>query len=300
MKVFVSYSHKQGTWVWERLVPVLRAGGVDVRIDRERFEAGKSVIGQMDATQDEADKHLLVLSPEYLASDYCRHEMERALARDPDFQTGAVIPVMQADCPLPERLRSTIYVDFRDDQQSTPWDLLLGGVEADLGCSAPDWLNARDAIVRALGRNRSVNLVTGKGTAWRALLDHVRQDWIHELGLVDLQRPATASRRGLIRTLLDAIGAATQVPPEPEDLVTLDDTLSRRAISHVALIHFHYVQSRPHYGPDLFHALRYMVMEARKLVLLIQSQGKAYAELLPLDHPLSALDMDTIELNARP
>ncbi len=45
MKVFVSYSHKQGTWVWERLVPVLRAGGVDVRIDRERFEAGKSVIG---------------------------------------------------------------------------------------------------------------------------------------------------------------------------------------------------------------------------------------------------------------
>ena len=43
-----------------------------------------------------------------------------------------------------------------------------------------------------------------------------------------------------------------------------------------------------------------MTMEARKLVLLIQSEGKAYAELLPLDHPLSALDMDTIELNARP
>ena len=104
----------------------------------------------------------------------------------------------------------------------------------------------------------------------------------------------------MIKTLLAAIGAVTQVPPEPEDLVTLDDTLSRRAISHVALIHFHYVQSRPHYGPDLFHALCYMVMKAQKLVLLIQSQGKAYAELLPLDHPLSALDMDTIELNARP
>ena len=28
--VFVSYSHKQGDWVWDRLVPCLRAGGANV------------------------------------------------------------------------------------------------------------------------------------------------------------------------------------------------------------------------------------------------------------------------------
>ena len=27
MKVFVSYAHKQGAWVWGRLVPILKAGG---------------------------------------------------------------------------------------------------------------------------------------------------------------------------------------------------------------------------------------------------------------------------------
>ena len=302
MKVFVSYSHKQGTWVREQLVPVLRAGGVEVLIDRDRFQAGMGIVGQMDATQDEADKQILVLSPDYLASNMCKHEMRRAVLLDPNFKKKIVIPLMRVKCTLPASLKkpNPLYVNLRNDKKSDQWDLLLKSFKTDLGCHVPDWLKARDDIVRALQRNRSVNLITGEGTAWKALLAHVKQEWINELGIVDLQRPAAASRRGLIRTLLAAIGAATQVPPEPEDLVTLDDTLSRRAISHVALIHFHYVQSRSHYGPDLFHALRYMAMEARKLVLLIQSQGKAYAELLPLDHPLSALDMDTIELNARP
>ncbi len=74
-KVFVSYCHAQGEWVWDRLVPVLKAGGAEVLIDRERFEAGKAIFGQMDAVQDQAERQLLVLSPEYLAS-------KAVLARD--------------------------------------------------------------------------------------------------------------------------------------------------------------------------------------------------------------------------
>jgi hypothetical protein len=39
--VFISYSHQQGEWVWNALVPCLKAGGAEVLIDRERFEAGR-------------------------------------------------------------------------------------------------------------------------------------------------------------------------------------------------------------------------------------------------------------------
>lgn len=67
MRIFVSYRHSQGDWVWERLVPCLKAGGAEVLIDRERFRIGKALPGQMDALQDQADRHLLVLSLEYLA-----------------------------------------------------------------------------------------------------------------------------------------------------------------------------------------------------------------------------------------
>jgi hypothetical protein len=33
MKVFVSYSHRQGEWVLDALVPVLRASGCDILVD---------------------------------------------------------------------------------------------------------------------------------------------------------------------------------------------------------------------------------------------------------------------------
>ena len=79
--VFISYCHKQGEWVQERLLPVVRGAGCEtVYVDTERFTAGRGVKGQMDAWQDLAEVSLLVLTPDYLASEYCRHEMDRGLA----------------------------------------------------------------------------------------------------------------------------------------------------------------------------------------------------------------------------
>ena len=80
-KFFISYSHTQRKWVLAKLVPCLRAGGSEVLIDRERFSAGQTVLGQMDRTQDEADVNLPMLSPDYFSSNYCIHEMKRAVVR---------------------------------------------------------------------------------------------------------------------------------------------------------------------------------------------------------------------------
>jgi hypothetical protein len=139
-KVFVSYSHLQGEWVWDRLYPCLVAGGAEVLIDRKRFEAGLAVYDQMDRTQDNADVHVLVLSPEYLASAACQHEMARAFAVDPDFQHGGVIPVVRVSCDLPEEIRrpNPLYVNLTDDRDAAQWDLLLSGCGVNLGASVPD------------------------------------------------------------------------------------------------------------------------------------------------------------------
>jgi TIR domain-containing protein len=242
-RVFVSYSHCQGAWVLDRLVPVLRAGGAEVLIDRERFTAGRELRGQMDATQDGADVNVLVLSPEYLASESCVHEMERAIAR-------------------------------------------------------PSWLAARDEMRRFLERGQSVNLVVDGNVAWRELLADLQRGNLADLVQVNLEKPATASRRGLAAEILRAFGMTAPVPPEPEDLAELDRFLSARQQGRLALTHFDLAAHRPAYGIDLFAALRYLVMDSRQLVLLVQSR-RPFATLLPEGHPLSAIDLKTVELRGR-
>ena len=106
MRVFVSYSHQQGEWVWQRLVPVLKAGGAEVLIDVERGRLGYAVVGEMDTIQNQAERHLLVFSPDYLASAYCQHEVKKAVALDASFNLGLVVPVMREACSLPESFQS--------------------------------------------------------------------------------------------------------------------------------------------------------------------------------------------------
>ena len=125
--VFISYSWKQGEWVWDRLVPCLRAGGADVLIDREQFEAARALDKQMDEVQDRADLSILVFSPDYLTSKPCQREMKQAVQRDPDFKDGVTIPVKRENCALPAAIRrpNPLYADLQDDRDAQAWDLLL-------------------------------------------------------------------------------------------------------------------------------------------------------------------------------
>jgi hypothetical protein len=299
-KVFISYSHRQGDWVWDRLVPVLRAGGAEVLIDRERFTAGRSLVGQMDAVQDSADVSVLVFSPDYTASAPCTHEMERAIARDPQFDNGAVVPIKRVAVALPDAIlrRNPVYIDLVADGNAQSWDLLLGACNADLGTDVPTWLTARDETRRFLERGQSVNLLVHGSVAWRKLLEDIRRDKLADLAFVNLEQGATASRRGLVTEILRALGREAPVPHEPEDLGELERFLSARRLSRLALTHFDLAAQRSAYGVDLFAALRYLVMDSRQLVLLIQSR-QPFMALSPAGHPLSEIALQTVELRGR-
>lgn len=301
-KIFISYSHQQGEWVTKILVPCMRAGGADPHIDDERFKSGHELTAQMDAEQDTCDFSVLVLSPEYLVSKMCQHEMQRAIA------CKKFIGVLRVDCTVPDEIKKTLYVDLRNDKAVDKWGLLLRECEADLGATAPDWLNARDEIARYLQRGDSVNLVVSRkpGLAkpkWRELIIHIQQSNPLALGIVDLADGVAASRRGLVTEILKALGSTTPVPPKPEDLVTLAQTLSMRSNpAQIALLHFDMVMQHEDYKNDveLFAALRNLVTEKRKLILLIHSRAH-FGELLPTNHPLSSItDLKTVELHGRP
>jgi hypothetical protein len=297
--VFVSYSHQQGAWVLERLVPLLRAGGANIIVDVERFKAGRALIGQMDIAQDGADINVLVLTPDYVTSGYCMHEMRRAVARDPAFEHGTVVPVVRADVELPIEivLPQPIRVDLRNDMAEAQWAQCLVACDADCGSQATDWLRVRDDTLQFLRNRQSVNLIVNGQAQWRFLLKNIGEYFPPPgINYVDLESGATASRRGLVTEILRAVmGRATPVPNEPEDLVELSRVLDQKASSMFGIRHFDFVGHRHgYYGSDLYGALRHLV-DARKLTLLIQSRVP-FATLLPRDHPLSGFDIKTVEL----
>lgn len=303
--VFISYCHKQGEWVIERLLPVLQAAGCrEIFIDRERFKAGHGVYRQMDANQDQAETSLLVLSPDYLASEPCQHEMTRALARDPTFAHGTVLPVIRVPCDMSALKKCpdpALSVDLSDDTKPAPWALLLKSLDAmDLCAQAPDWLAARDECVRRLRGKQSVNLVVYGDPNWRALLDHLGTDCLPDLAVVDLDHPETISREGLVARILTACGHRRKVPRKPRDLAELAHFLSASNGVTLAFRHFEHVASpERNYGLDLFNALRHFVSDERKLVLLVESRTP-FRDLLPRDHLLSRLQLHSVELRGLP
>src|SRR5208282_791552 len=256
----------------------------------------------MDAVQDGAAMAVLVLSPDYLNSPYCVHEMDRAIRRDPKFAHGRiVVPVKRVHCELPARIKrpKPLYVDLQDDSNAEQWRLLLRNCEADLGAPAPHWLDALHHTCRFLQRCDSVNLVVRNKPKWRELIREVK-DRVSGLGEVDLEAGATVSRKALVEEILRTCGAPANVPDEPNDLVTLGRVLSNRSVSRLAMIHFDMVQFRPSYDVNLFATFRNLMTDSRKLVLLVESR-ESFTNLLPAGHPLSSIvSLKTVELNGLP
>jgi len=249
---------------------------------------------------DGADNCVIVLSPQYLSSENCRHELRRAVARDPHFKNGFVVPVKIEQCTIPRLLSASnpLYADLTVKTDPHAWGLVLAACGIDLGTNAPEWLRARDAVVRSIRRHESVNLIVRGAPAWRQLVEHIRDDFFPEIGVVDLDRGATASRRGLVSEILTVSGVASAPPAEPEDLVFLDQALSSLPRSRVALLHFDRVRSRS-YGPDFWKALRFLVMDSKRLVLLLESRAPV-GSIIPAEQLDSPIELQTVELQEKP
>lgn len=308
-KTFVSYSHTQGRWVWSRLQPVLDVAGADVLIDLERFTAGKAVFDQMDDLQDQADFHLLCLSDEYLASPACRHEMERAIAGDPDFSHGRVIPILLSrSLKLPDAIKTPdpLRVDLTDDRNPKPWQMLLKACGLTMSAGPVAWLEVIDETAGALARMQSVNLVAENGVESSQLLDHLigathPSPLVADLKRIDLASGSCASRRGLLGEILRSLGIKEDLPKQRRAaLVEFDRLIDGLPEARLALTHFDMVESserRDEYGDDLFAALYNLVTMRRKLGLLVVSR-RPYATFLPKNHPISAIPFIHVPLKA--
>ena len=92
--VFVSYSHRDHSWVTEWLVPGLKRAGLKVCLDVESFEPGAPSLTEMERAVLESRKTLLVITPSYLRSRWAEFENVLVQAIDPAARARRVIPVL--------------------------------------------------------------------------------------------------------------------------------------------------------------------------------------------------------------
>jgi hypothetical protein len=81
--VFISYSHRNGDWVRGWLVPQLKNAGLRVCIDHESFAPGAPSLTEMERAVLQSRKTALVLTPEYLQSEWGEFENILAQTHDP-------------------------------------------------------------------------------------------------------------------------------------------------------------------------------------------------------------------------
>ena len=121
--LFLSYSHRDEqlrAQLETHLAGLRRQGFITIWHDR-RIIAGENFANTIDANLETADVVLLLISPDFIASDYCfEKEMSRALAKHHDG-TCIVIPVILRPCDWQDTPFGVLQATPKDGKPITLW-----------------------------------------------------------------------------------------------------------------------------------------------------------------------------------
>jgi hypothetical protein len=114
---FISYSHHDSPWVRNVLLPHLEGEGLRVCIDFRDFELGVPSLANMENAVDRSRKTLLVLTPNWVASQWAAFKALLIQTKDPAGRGRRILPLMVQPCELPPRLQVFTYLDLTDPAQ---------------------------------------------------------------------------------------------------------------------------------------------------------------------------------------
>nr|VFK01477.1 MAG: TIR domain-containing protein [Candidatus Kentron sp. H]VFK01517.1 MAG: TIR domain-containing protein [Candidatus Kentron sp. H]VFK05049.1 MAG: TIR domain-containing protein [Candidatus Kentron sp. H] len=121
--VFLSHNAADKARV-RRLAERLRDAGLSVWFDEWVVTPGDDIYLAIDRGLEAARVQILCLSPAALGSDWVALERNTVLFRDPANKHRRFVPLLLADCKLPDTLRRYKYVDFRGESDEAFAELL--------------------------------------------------------------------------------------------------------------------------------------------------------------------------------
>src|SRR3954447_21610607 len=121
--VFLSHNSKDKPRV-RKLAEDLRDAGLRVWFDEWVLKPGDDIYLAIERGLEAARAQVLCLSPAALGSDWVALERSTVLFRDPTNAGRRFIPLLLADCELPDALRRYKYVDYRGETKEAFAELL--------------------------------------------------------------------------------------------------------------------------------------------------------------------------------
>ncbi len=126
MDVFLSYSSKDRAWVRGELLPRIEQAGIKAFIDFRDFRPGAPSIKEMARGVKECRKTLLVLTPDYVASEWCDLESVMAQTLSPANRDLRILPLLKTPCEKPLYTGALTHIDFTDGaDHELAWRQLL-------------------------------------------------------------------------------------------------------------------------------------------------------------------------------
>lgn len=123
--VFLSHNKADKPRV-RRLAERLRKAGLRVWFDEWVIQPGDDIYLAIERGLEASRTLVLCLSPAALRSDWVGLERSTVLFRDPANAGRRFIPLLLADCKLPDTLQRYKYIDFRQETDATFEELLVG------------------------------------------------------------------------------------------------------------------------------------------------------------------------------
>ncbi|MBD0303662.1 MAG: TIR domain-containing protein, partial [Tolypothrix sp. T3-bin4] len=121
--VFLSYSTKDKVVV-HGLAERLKNDGVRVWLDTWVIEPGDSIPLKIQEGVEQSRTLLMCMSPNYFKSEWGKLEHLSLLFRDPTNTQRRFIPILIADCELPNIIAQFLYIDWRNTSDED-YDKLL-------------------------------------------------------------------------------------------------------------------------------------------------------------------------------
>ncbi|HWS17279.1 MAG TPA: toll/interleukin-1 receptor domain-containing protein, partial [Candidatus Elarobacter sp.] len=111
--VFLSHNRAQKDWTRELAIR-LRTAGFKVWFDEWALRGGEVGSIGMERGLEESRHAALVLSPEFIASEWTDYETQIALLLSPANRDRKLIPILHTKCNLPPRISRLNWINFSD------------------------------------------------------------------------------------------------------------------------------------------------------------------------------------------